>query len=1131
MAVSSELMKKYAKLTKEETIQRETTMYGVTIEYGGKLYVKMDGSDLLTPVVTTSEVEPGERVTVLVKDHTATITGNLSNPSASKSTTDAIEGELSSVVAEVGNFKLIVSDKVTTNELNAEVAKVLELIAIKADIKDLNVVQAEIGNLHVKDAEIDKALITKASIVDLEAAHADIGILEADMATIKTLVGGNLTMNNIQSLVLTSSKVTVDNAFIKDAMIDRVSADKINTGSLNTNLVSIQSEDGSLVLDGSLQQFKDSNGNVRIQIGKDASGEFTFVLYGEDGTGQLINQNGITASAIGDGLIVNDMVADNANISGSKLDIDSVIKTINEDGSETIQSSKIYLDEQGQSLDVAFGKVQTTIDTVEGELTEQIQNNTTSLEVAQGQIEALIANSSITKEDGTIINIKDELNSVIDTVNSHKQTISSLETNYDNLSGEIDSVTSKTSEVEQDLDTFRVYAQQTFTSNTKTDALIDEVYTKINSVEQNMTPEGIMSIVKESESWAETDSMARQGYSKSIQNADKISWVVSGGLDSSSMTLTDDALRIIAENIDLTGKVTFNSFSQDVMIQIGEDIQEAVNMTEIDGGNIKTGTITADKIGAREITTWHIASETITADHIAAGSITADKLSADIIFAPEIEAGSITADHLASKAVTTDKVAAGAITANKIATGAIDAYHIQAYAITGDKIDSYSINSTHIQSGAVTSDKISAYAITGDKIGAGEITANHIAANTITAAEIRSGTITADKIRSATITAAEIAGNTITAAEIKSGTITADKLAANCITADKIAAGAITVDKIGSNSEHPVITLFDKCEIDASRLNGQGKGSAIRFKWDDYNYVYQGENLFALFQSSGGESKIFSIKSNGYNETYLYNVSNYYLTLGDSLYYRNSLVLTQGNYTSYCAKSDHSHSGYASSSHSHSGYASSSHTHDRVSYGSSKVHCYSGYIVFDADSSCYFRMDAGVNDGGAYKFYSANTSGAADLGVSSRRWRTIYATNALNTSDVKYKENIMYIDDIVTYDAREEEQTLFLDFIRDDFRPALYSYKVTREEEGHTIGDDQIGFIANDIANTEVGQTFLYNVGTDDEPDLMYSPTGYTTVVAKALQEEIKVRDAQIAALEARLSALENNTNNEGEEI
>lgn len=994
MNLSNDLVSKFAKMNKEDNKKTsETIVYGTAVAYGDKVYVNLDGSDAVTPVTSTAEVKAGERVTVLLKDHSATILGNISNPSASTETTNKILDEYDVIVAKIGDFELLIADTVTTKKLEAELAVINEALIGKATIADLEAVYAEIENLDVdyinaKIAEIDHALILKADITELDALKANVSNLNADLAEITTLVGGNLTMDNIQSLVLTSSKVTVDNAFIKDAMIDRVSASKLSAGSINTSIVNIGSSDGAMSITGSLQQFKDKDGNVRIQIGKDATGDFTFALYGADGQGQLINQNGITASAIGDGLIVNDMVADNANISGSKLDIDSVVETINDEGTKTISGTKVYLDEQKQSLDVAFKQMHTTI---EDDLKEQITTNTTNMEVMQGEINSLISNTTITKEDGVTVNLKDELNAVVNTVDSHSQTISTLETNYNNVSGEMETVNSTVSKMEQDLEGF----EQSITTT------VTGLETRVQSAEQKMTTEGIISIVTSSTEWADQANTV-SGFQSSInQNADKISWMIKSGTSASNMQLTDKMLTIIADNIDLTGKVTFNSFDNTVITEIEDLTTYAVNNTTIYGNQIATGTITAS--------------------HIASSSI--------------------------------------------------QAHHIDGYAITAD----------------------------------------------------------------------QIAGNTITSAEIAAGAISTSELAAGAVTADKIAAHSITVDKISNNNRTaPVITLFDHCEIDASKLNGEGVGSAIRFKWDDDNYVYQGKNLFALFQSSGGESKILSINADS-NGTKIYNKDNYALALDSSLLYRGATVITSSNYTSYCAKASHgthvsfggngSASTCARSDHSHSGYASSSHTHDIIYYNdtSNRVEVYDGYIYFKADAA-NMRFDCGASGyGWAYKL--APTLGGVDLGNSGdwQRWRTLYIQSIDQSSDIKYKENIMYLDEIVTYDLRDDNSTPFLDFIKNEFKPALYDYKIIREEEGRRTNDSQLGFIANDIINTEVGQTFLYDSGTEEETNLSFSTTGYTTVVARALQEEIRVRDDQIAMLEnmiinleERLSALEN---------
>lgn len=312
--------------------------------------------------------------------------------------------------------------------------------------EDLYAVNAEIENLKVDFAKIDMAEIDRlstayADIEELKSKLANIDTaviknLTTEVGNIKLLLNGHLTSDNIQSLVLTSSKVTVEDAFIKDAMIDSVNANKINTGVLNTNKVNIQSEDGSMILRGNLQQFKDSNNKVRIQIGKDATGNFTFSLFNAEGTGVLIDENGIKSGAIGSGLIVDDMVSDNAHISGGKIDIDSLITNINGNES-TINSSKIKFDDTNQTLDVAFGSLKTKVDsiekiTVDGDLSsviKQVQSNTTNIKLQQGQISSLISNTTITTENGKTIQLKDAYNSTVSTVDSLVNKIGKLETN------------------------------------------------------------------------------------------------------------------------------------------------------------------------------------------------------------------------------------------------------------------------------------------------------------------------------------------------------------------------------------------------------------------------------------------------------------------------------------------------------------------------------------------------------------------------------------------------------------------------------------------------------------------------------------------------------------------------------
>lgn len=343
-----------------------------------------------------------------------------------------VELDVQKLYANYAEINTLVANKATIQDLEATNAKIENLKADIGDFQDLTAVKADIQQLKTDTANINTALIGKAEITDLNAATANITALQTRVGQIDTLVGGNLTMDNIASLVLTSSKVTVDNGFIKNAMIDNIAANKITSGSINTNLVTLSSSDGSMTLNGSLQQFKDKNGKVRLQLGKDASGNFTFALFDETGTGQLITPNGITANAIGDGIIVNNMVADNANISGSKLDINSVVREVN-NGTTTLKASIVKFDDKNQTLDVAFNAMNTTVNNN----TSKIDTNTTNISTAQGQIQTLISNTTVT-EDGKNKTIKEAYNSLKQTVNSLSSTMGSTTTEIETIKGNVD---------------------------------------------------------------------------------------------------------------------------------------------------------------------------------------------------------------------------------------------------------------------------------------------------------------------------------------------------------------------------------------------------------------------------------------------------------------------------------------------------------------------------------------------------------------------------------------------------------------------------------------------------------------------------------------------------------------------
>ena len=293
------------------------------------------------------------------------------------------------------------------------------------------------------DATISQAVINKADISELNAAVANINILNADLGVIKNLVNGNLSSENIQTGGITSDKLTIANGFIKDAMIDSLNANKIKVGQINTALVQVASSSGNLIINDNTIQIRDAN-RVRVQIGKDASNDYSMSVW--DSSGKLMfDARGLKADAIKDSIIRNDMISTNANIDGSKLNISSVVSEINE-GSTTLKASKVQFDGIAQTLEVAFNLLKTQADGTKS----QTESNTTAINVAQGKINALIQDTTITK-DGQTVKLKDEYSKLEQTVGSLSSTIGKQQTTIDDHTGKMTAFNSEMVSLKQNL--------------------------------------------------------------------------------------------------------------------------------------------------------------------------------------------------------------------------------------------------------------------------------------------------------------------------------------------------------------------------------------------------------------------------------------------------------------------------------------------------------------------------------------------------------------------------------------------------------------------------------------------------------------------------------------------------------
>ena len=240
MVLPSDLISEFVEVTNDKTeIKKETTVYGTVVAQGNSKYVRLDGSDLLTPISLMADVDDGERVAVMIKNHSAIVTGNISSPSAKYETVEVLGQKLTEA-------EEILADKVSTTELEAERARIENLVAENVTIKGrleageasiseleadnvtinetLTAHKADIESLDAKKLNASDAEITYATIENLNATNAQVHNLEADYGDFVQLTTDNFEATNADITNLKAKKLDADEADMKYATIDNLEA-------------------------------------------------------------------------------------------------------------------------------------------------------------------------------------------------------------------------------------------------------------------------------------------------------------------------------------------------------------------------------------------------------------------------------------------------------------------------------------------------------------------------------------------------------------------------------------------------------------------------------------------------------------------------------------------------------------------------------------------------------------------------------------------------------------------------------------------------------------------------------------------------------------------------------------------
>ena len=325
MALSKNLISDFVKATTDDKkTAEETTLYGTIVEYNGNKYVRLDGSDMLTPYTATVAAKAGERVRVSVGKHSATVTGNVSSPAART-------GDVEELGQKVDTFDAVVANKATIKDLEVERARVDDLVAdnvvIKnqltadsAEIKDLKADNVDIkGKLTARDAEIENLKANKIDAEVVSANYATIKNLEATQASVK-----ELSANKANITDLTAATGRIDKLESKDIETDKLIAGKANITDLTAATGRIDNLESK-----NIETDKLIAGKADIDL---ANVNNAWINKG------VLKDGSIGSAAIHEGAVTNAKIAD-ATIEAAK------IKSINADSivAGTIKTERLII--------------------------------------------------------------------------------------------------------------------------------------------------------------------------------------------------------------------------------------------------------------------------------------------------------------------------------------------------------------------------------------------------------------------------------------------------------------------------------------------------------------------------------------------------------------------------------------------------------------------------------------------------------------------------------------------------------------------------------------------------------------------------------------------------------------------
>lgn len=274
---------------------KDMSYYPVSFSFMGD--PRLDVGDVVTIVDAKNNL-----IDVPVMQHTITFDGGLLSEVASygfeeKETKSPSEIALQRIKDDILSLQEITAKKATFNQLNAVDAKITNLQASSITVNDANILFARLDKANIQQGWITSVMIGDAQITDakiqnMSADKLTTGILDAEKVTLINLDAGSITTGTITGLDAIFNRSFTVNSPYSDTQSFIIEANQNNI-IIGTRIKDVlySTNDNSIIFSPTGVTLQGGNGAVVITAKHD-------VTIGSDGGSIYLNANGTTYNDI-----------------------------------------------------------------------------------------------------------------------------------------------------------------------------------------------------------------------------------------------------------------------------------------------------------------------------------------------------------------------------------------------------------------------------------------------------------------------------------------------------------------------------------------------------------------------------------------------------------------------------------------------------------------------------------------------------------------------------------------------------------------------------------------------------------------------------------------------------------------